>query len=141
MEQDNKNSATVEGVERIGDSFTITLSSPFERQMKDGDVVFSRPGFTMYVANFWSDEGSRSARVERLKEEVPGDDVVVESTPHVDRLYRFSEPGQVGRQPTFYGAVVADDGHLQVAMYYNDERDAELAHTLWQSIQSTRQRS
>jgi hypothetical protein len=127
----------VEGRYEMTDEWTVDLPVPFNQRIEEDQLVFWRPGFTAWV-NVWELDGeSPQERMESLKEMISPDaaDLLEESAGEIQRLaYRMEEEDADGRQPGFYGFAVGSTGHVQVAMYFDDEEDAALAAQIWRSL-------
>jgi hypothetical protein len=127
----------VEGRYEMTDEWTVDLPVKFNQRIEEEQLVFWRPGFTIWV-NVWGLDGeSPRERMESLKEMISSDatDLVEESAEGILRLaYRLEEEAADGRQPGFYGFAIGSSGHVQLAMYFDDEEDAELAAQIWRSL-------
>jgi hypothetical protein len=57
------------------------------------------------------------------------------SDDNVMRLaYRLNEESGDQRVAAFYGFVVGTNGHIQIAIYFDDENDKDLAREIWLSV-------
>ncbi len=129
----------VEGTYEMTASWTITLPpGHFRRRTEDGSLVIWRPGVSLWL-NVWKDERPLSANDrarEIRKEGAPGAfDLRKEKDGELVRVaYRLLEPSEDDRVAAFYGYVVGRTGHVQMAVYFDDERDVELAKAMWRGV-------
>ena len=50
------------------------------------------------------------------------------------RLREDSEDSEENSMPALYAFTVVEDSHLQLAVYFDDEHDVEVALRLWRSV-------
>jgi hypothetical protein len=128
----------VEGEYRMTKDWSITLPEKFNRRMEDDDLVIWRPGFTIWVAVWGNDhEESREERLTWLQEEMSPDAFDIEELREEDVLrfaYRLNEESDDARVAAFYGFAIGSDGHVQLAIYFDDENEIELARSIWRSL-------
>ena len=131
----------VEGPHPLTPEWTIALAEPFNRRIEEGDLVLWRPDVTAWIAIWHNDEGASIAlRLDDLKQHMSAEAYDIEQEQVGGTLY-FSyrlaeepEPGQEPREPGFYSYVFADDSHVQMAVYIDDEDDAGAARALHRSL-------
>ena len=52
--------------------------------------------------------------------------------------YRLNEESEDRRVAAFYGFVIGVNGHIQLAIYFDDESDVEQAKQIWLSVQEVK---
>jgi hypothetical protein len=134
----NANFPVVEGQYDLGSSWTVDLPGKFNRRIEDGDLVLWRPGMTVLVA-LWNNDQAESvaARFAWLREDTNPDAfaMVDDDLGHCRRFaYRLREDNDDNRAPALYAFTVAEHGHVQLAVYFDAERDAQVALHLWRSV-------
>ncbi len=129
----------VEGQYKLTAHWTLTLPAKFSRRFADKELCLWRPGFTIWASVFGNDQ--RTPREERMcsLRDVHASKAFGMATGETDDLsllsYRLAEPSEDQRRPVFHCLAVADDGHLQLAMYFDDEDDLRMAQAIWGSVQ------
>lgn len=130
----------VEGVYRLTEKWSITLPGPFNRRIEDGDLVLWRPGLTMWIAVWGNDEReTTSARLEWLRGDASEEayDFLEEEDGGLLRFsYRLAEESEDDRADALYCFAIADESHVQMAVYFDREQDLETAQALWRSLRS-----
>lgn len=128
----------VSGRYQISPEWSLFLPGAFNRRIEDDDLVIWRPGFTVWIAAWHNKpEESIQTRMRLLKQDITenAQELIEEEDPGVLRLrFRLEEPADDDRVAAYYAFAVADDGYLQIAMYFDDEADAETADGVWRSI-------
>ena len=128
----------VSGDYQLSADWSVTLPDEMNRRIEDQDLVLWRPGFTVWLS-LWNNDNAETAeqRIEWLSSDVSVDafdqSVQTESSP-AKYSYRLNEEREGGVVYALYGFALKDDGHLQVAIYLDDENDVESAASLFQSI-------
>ncbi len=134
----NPNFPVVAGEYALTPEWTITLPGEFSRRFEDQDLVIWRPGITLWIAVWGNDE--EESPDERLSDIVDGIDVgafdlITEEDGNLRRFrYRLNEEAADKRVAPFYCFVVGTSGHVQLAIYFDAERDVTTAETLWRSL-------
>jgi hypothetical protein len=128
----------VEGAYRFTDQWLIDLPRKFNRRVEDGDLVIWRPAFTIYIAAWNNDNnGSKADRLLWLKNEMSKDAFAVQEIEDGDIIrlgYRLTEDRDEGTVHAWYGFAIGDDGHVQIAIYFDDGSDLDMAQNVWRSI-------
>lgn len=128
----------IEGRYPLSDTWSIHLPGPFFQRVEREDVCLWRPGLTVWLAVWNNDKAQTAAeRLERIRSSISGDasDLTEESQEGVLRFaYRLQEVKQDKRVDAFYAYVIGDSGHVQLAIYFDDEEQLELAQTLWRGV-------
>jgi hypothetical protein len=121
----------VEGDHALTAKWAVRLPEPFARRVEDGSPCLWRPGLTIWVAAWNNDR--RQSQAERLRwvKEAASPDRFAESEASADGLtryrYRLRDESEDGPAESVNGYVIADDGHLQLGIYFDDPADAERA--------------
>jgi hypothetical protein len=65
-------------------------------------------------------------------------DVSEESAPGLLRLsYRLADDGSDAAAPAYHCFVVGERGHVQMSVYFDDEKDVEVARALERGLEET----
>jgi len=137
----NPHFPVVTGRHQLTAEWSIDLPGEFNRRIDDGDLVFWRPGITAFVA-IWNNDNAESigARLAWLRGDMNPEafDIVQEDLVDAQRFaYRLredSEDSEENSMPALYAFTVVEDSHLQLAVYFDDEHDVEVALRLWRSV-------
>lgn len=124
----------VTGDFQLTSAWSLSLPLKFNRRVEDGSLILWRSGVTIYF-NAWNNDHDESidTRLTQLKADVSSDafEFQEQETGGIQRFsYRLVEDGV----SALYGFVVADGGHLQVAVYFDDASEAELARSMFASV-------
>jgi hypothetical protein len=132
---------TVEGEYHMTKSWSITLPGEFKRRFENGSLVLWRPGVTLWTNIFRNDLGQpASERLAIFRRSASPDrfDVLEEEQDGVLRFaYRLNEASNDRRRPAFCSFAFGRSGHVQMSVYFDDERDLETARALWRSLRET----
>jgi hypothetical protein len=124
----------VEGDHALSAQWSIRLPERFARRFEEGSVVLWRPGLTIWLTAWNNEHGdSQSKRLSGLKEAIsPERFAEQEDTPeNLTRYsYRLRDENEDGPVESLYGFVISDDGHLQLAIYFDDLADEAEARQL-----------
>ena len=121
----------VVGIVPISTDWLLRLTQPMNRRIEDGSLVLWRPGLTAWIT-VWGNPGDDSPQT-RLAQIRNGasPDRYDEQQRHADGLihhtYRLAETAADSRVPALYGNVIGACGHLQIAVYFDDEPQAGIA--------------
>lgn len=128
-----------EGRYRLTKRWSIDLPGQFKKRIEGGDLCLWRPGLTIWLTAWNNDKNEGvSQRVQQLRADISpaAHDIAVEQKGSLSFLScRLAEKSDDRRHDAFYGFVVSEDGHLQVAIYFDDERDAKTAQSLLKSVE------
>jgi hypothetical protein len=133
---------TVDGTYFMTADWSISLRGAFKRRFEDDSLVLWRSGVTAWII-VWnkSAKETKADRLATLRKDVSTGAFGVRQEVS-DGLLRFSyrlrEEGGDTRAPGFYSFVVGECGHVQMAVYFDDERDVEVARTLWRGLRELR---
>ncbi|MBK7875004.1 MAG: DUF2185 domain-containing protein [Planctomycetes bacterium] len=126
-----------EGETELSDGLVATLPGRFRRRVEDGALVLWRPGITAWVCAYDTGEKRDRWDADTLRSGIPESafDRVEERAGELVRFaYRVHEPAPDQRRPAFQGLVLAPGHFVDVAVYFDEERDVEHALALWRSL-------
>jgi hypothetical protein len=124
----------VEGRYLITSDWAVTLPQQFNRRIDDDAMVFWRPGITAWVV-VWNNNNNETQRerLEWLRSDIAADAFDLESLTDGDVTrfsYRLIERRDFETVYALYGFVIGDNGHVQLSIYFDDERDLETARAI-----------
>ena len=127
----------MEGDYKLTPDWSVFLPEKFNRRVEDGSLVLWRPGITIYV-NAWNNDRDESidARRSKIKSEISPKAFELQEEQEgaiAFFSYRLIEDGV----NALYGFVFSDARHLQVAIYFDDETDIDLARSIFVSFAVT----
>jgi hypothetical protein len=112
--------------------------------MEEGSLVFWRPGLTIWLTAWNNDRGeSQAQRLRRIKEIAsPRRFAEHESTDGtLTRFsYRLRDESDDGPVESVSGLVLAEDGDLQLSVYFDDPADEAEARRIVDSVTGPGQR-
>lgn len=116
----------------------LHLPEQFTRRIEDGDLVLWRPGLTVWLAAWGNDNSeSQSPRLERAKRGSSPDRCEERQSTSGGlsrfsyRLLDWSEDGQI---ESIHSLAFADDGELNLAIYFDDPADENKAWEIAESV-------
>jgi hypothetical protein len=126
---------------QMTEDWALTLPLQFQRRFEDQDLVLWRPGFTMWI-NIWGASGETpQARCTRVRETADPNAFDAKVVDHRETLwlsYRLNEPDEErGTRFALYGFAFGVSGDVNIAFYFDDESDLEIARTIWLSVNET----
>lgn len=128
----------VEGEYILTDTWSIRLTERFARRVEDGCLILWRPGLTLRMVAWNNDHGETQAkRLSWIKESAsPGRYAEQEFTTHdmIHYSYRLCDESKNGPVETLSAYFLSQDGHLQMAVYFDDPRDEDTARQLVESV-------
>jgi hypothetical protein len=128
----------VEGEHRLTDTWSIRLPGQFARRIEDGSLVLWRPGLTIWLEVWNNDHGETQARRLAGVRRSASKDRYAEQKSTAGEVTRFSyrllDESEAGPVESLYGFVFADDGHLEMAIYFDDPADERGARELVESV-------
>lgn len=129
----------VEGRYSLTADWSIELPERFARRIEDGSLVLWRPGFTIWLAAWNNDhEESRQERLAWVKQEASPqryDECESEADGVTRYGYRLRDENEDGPVESIACYVFSDDGHLQLAVYFDDPDDEPKAWRIVRSIE------
>jgi hypothetical protein len=128
----------IEGNYRMTEDWAVTLDQKYNRRIEDGSLVIWRPGFTIWT-NVWNaKEGETPEQnLQLLKKDISAKatDMKEEKEGTILKLsYRLDEASEDKRRPAFYGFAVGPTGHVQISIYFDDEKDLATARQIFKSL-------
>jgi hypothetical protein len=131
----------VEGRYQMTPDWAVTLPQQFNRRIEDGSLVFWRPGITCWTI-VWNNDKSetKQERLEWLRGDTSPDAFEVQSDTdgYVTRYsYRLTERRDKGVVHALYGFAIGVDGYVQMAIYFDDVADLEIAREICRSLDET----
>jgi hypothetical protein len=128
----------VSGDYQLSSRWTITLSKEMNRRLEDRDLVLWRTGITVWMSLWNNDRGETvRERLGWLQSDASPEafDISVEANSTPARYsYRLNEQREDGVVFALYGFALKDDGHLQIAIYVDQEVDLADARALLSSV-------
>jgi hypothetical protein len=128
----------VEGDHPLTTSWSMHLPERFARRVEDGQLVLWRPGLTIWLTAWNNDHGeSQGKRLAGLKKSISPDRFAEQESQakNLTRYtYRLRDENEDGPVESLYGFVISDDGHLQMAIYFDDPKDEAEARQLVESV-------
>jgi hypothetical protein len=117
----------VEGRYQMTKEWSLTLPEKFNRRIEDGDLVIWRPGITMWVTVWGNDKNENNgSRLKRIRADISPQAFDIE-TSKADKVlqlsYRLKEGKEQGAVPAYYCFAVGNSGHVQMAIYLDNEKD------------------
>lgn len=132
----------VEGRYQLTDDWAVTLPVQFNRRIEDESLVLWRPGITVWTIAWNNDKAeTQQQRLDWLRRDSSPDafahEVLVEGD--ITRFtYRLTERREEGVVHALYAFAIGVDGHVQMAIYFDDDKDLVLARQIWMSLDETR---
>ncbi|MEO8702441.1 MAG: hypothetical protein ABI867_20525 [Kofleriaceae bacterium] len=128
----------VDGRHQLTDQWSLELPSQFARRIEEGSLVLWRPGLTIWLDAYGNDHRtSRTQRAKEMRSEISQRAVNIRETADnkITRLvYRLTESNAKGTLEAVYSFSFSDDGHLQMAVYFDVAADEAVADALAASV-------
>ena len=128
----------VEGRHAITDTWSIELPERFARRVEDDSVVLWRPGLTIWLAAWGKDKTeSQAERLTSIKESAAPMrfEECENNSDGITRFsYRLRDENEEGTVESIYAYVINDNGHLQMAVYFDDPAEGVKARMLAESV-------
>lgn len=134
---------TVEGEYQMTRDWSITLPGRFKKRFEDGSLVLWGRGVTAWII-LWDKPATekKSDRLAFLRKDISPKayDLSEDSAAGLLRFsYRLADDGSDARAPAYHSFVVGEQGHVQMAVYFDVEDDLEVAKALERSLKETDQ--
>jgi hypothetical protein len=131
----------VEGQYQMTESWAVTLPRQFNKRFEDDSLVLWRPGITIWTV-VWNNDNAESQqeRLNNIRKDVSPDafDGAVVADGDVTRFtYRLTEHREEGVVHALYAFAIGVDGHVQMAIYFDNEADLDLARQISDSLTET----
>lgn len=135
----NRNFPVVSGLTQLTKKWSLDLPGEFNRRIEDEQLVMWRPGLTFWISvwNSPSERATTAMTVKMLRDDIGPSayDLVEDQKDGLIRIrYRLMEHAEDKRLPALYGFLVADDGYLQFAAYFDREEDEQVAQEVFESV-------
>jgi hypothetical protein len=128
----------VEGHHQLTDDWAVTLPAQFNQRVEDDSLVLWRPGITVWTTIWNNDEQeAQQERFETLRSAIsPAAFDVAESVEGdlIRFAYRLNETREESMVHAVYGFAIGPAGHVQMAIYCDEEADLKLAWQVWRSL-------
>lgn len=128
----------VEGQYQMTKEWSVSLPEKFNRRIEGGDLVIWRPGMTQWVVVWGNDKNEgKDVRLKRIRDRISPEayDIRELKAGSVFRLsYRLKEGKEQGAVPGYYCYAVGDTGHVQMAIYLDNEKDVVSAQSICGSL-------
>lgn len=129
----------VEGRYSLTAEWSLHLPEPFARRVEDGSLVLWRPGLTIWLIAWGNDheesQGDRLAKVKRGASPQRFAECESETGGVTRYSYRLRDESEDGRVESVSGSIFNDDGHLQVAVYFDDPDYEDTARRIVDSVE------
>jgi hypothetical protein len=128
----------VQGEHALTAEWSVQLPEQFARRVEDGSLVLWRPGLTLWIAVWGNDNNETQAeRLAWIKAEASPGRVDVRESDRGGAMrfsYRLRDENDDGPVESLNAYVIADDGHLQLSVYFDDQADINEAQQLVDSV-------
>jgi hypothetical protein len=128
----------VEGDHALTETWSIHLPEPFARRVEEGSLVLWRPGLTIWLTAWDNDhgesQGKRLAWIKKTASKDRFDEHETEANNVTRYRYRLHDDNQGGPVESLNAFALNDDGHLQMAVYFDDPADEVKAQRLVDSV-------
>jgi hypothetical protein len=138
----NPDFPTAAGRYQITREWSVTLPGEFNRRVEDGALVLWRPGLTVWMLVWGNDHAeSLQARLNGLRRRRSPqafDEEVLNEEGLTRYAYRLSEQRDDGLLCALYAFAIGASGHVQAAIYCDDEAELVVAKQIWRSFEDIR---
>ena len=118
--------------------WSIALDQPYNRAEQGSELVLFRPGFTIWVSAWPNENGDsidQRARWIAAETSRGAYDVVTGSRgPLFRHAFRLDEVKAEGVLQGYFGYTVAAGGHLQMAIFFDNQEDLATAKSIVESV-------
>src|SRR6266404_4557255 len=118
------------------DEWEIFLPLPFCRRFEDGALVLWRHGITAWIRVWNNDKGDskekRLSRIKRDRSRTAFNEVEERGDGVLRYAYRLVEEN--ADAAGLYCFAISNDGHVQMAVYFDREGNLPLAEGLWRNL-------
>jgi len=126
-------------VQLLGD-WSIFLDQPHNVRLEDGSLVLWRPGFTIWIS-IWNND--KDETIEQRRDWIVSTaspdayDILSAQDGTVFRYaYRLNEEREEDSAQAYYGFVIGDDSHIQIAVYFDSSYDLARAKAAVASVRN-----
>jgi len=134
----NSKFPVVESKYQMTKRWSITLPGKFNRRFEDKNLVIWRPGITAWIV-IWNNDKKQSSqeRCKAIRKDISPQAFELEEIndgPVLRFAYRLTEKGEEGVVHALYSFAFSEDGHVQMAVYFDAESDLDIAKQMWRSL-------
>jgi hypothetical protein len=133
--------AVIEGRCAITEEWSILLPEEFNRRFDEDSLVIWHPGFTMWIIVWGNDRGeAQKSRLARIQADMSHNVFDLEQFHDEGVLYfsyRLRETSDDRRVPALYGFAIGETGHVQIAIYFDQESDLGKAKAILKSLRES----
>lgn len=124
----------VEGKYQMTEDWSIVLPQKFNRRFEDDCLVIWRPGITAWIV-IWGNNKKESAeqRCQAIRKDIDPESFALEEQTDGSILrfaYRLTEKREAAFVHGLYSFAFSEAGHVQMAVYFDAERDLETAKAM-----------
>ena len=134
----NPDYPVIEGIYYLDSEWLCVLPNKFNKRVEGTDIVFWRPGITVWVALHKMNSGMVAQDLyEGFKSDISPlhKDLIEDRSQHLLRIsYRLEEPSNDNRVAAFYSFIIGMKGYVQLAAYFDDESDLSVAMKIMNSV-------
>jgi hypothetical protein len=127
---------------QLTERWSLELPSQFARRVEEGSLVLWRPELTIWLDAWNNDQRtSRTARLKEIRSKISSAATAIRerSDPRVTRLvYRLRDTNADGPVESVNAFTFSDDGHLQMAVYFDEAADEAVALAIADSVELAR---
>lgn len=119
-------------------TWSIHLPEQFTRRIEDGSLVFWRPGLTIWLTAWGNNNNeSQADRLAWIRDEASpsrfdSQEAVADGVTRFS--YRLRDENDDGPVDSLYAYIIADDGHMQASVYFDDVADAAKTQQIVDSV-------
>lgn len=128
----------VQGHYDMTPEWSIELPMPFNRRFEDCSLVLWRPGITAWIVVWGNDQAEpvevrmRALKARRAPQAFDEQAFTRDGVGY--QLYRLHESADDGRTAAAYTFAFSDAGHVQMAVYFDNEADLPVVESLWRGL-------
>jgi hypothetical protein len=131
----------IEGRYGMTKEWSILLPEKFNRRFEEESLVIWHSGFTMWII-VWGNDGfeARETRLAQLRARVSDQAFDLEQSHDEGVLvfsYRLRETIDDNSVPALYGFAIGESGHVQMAIYFDQESDLGKAKAILKSLRES----
>lgn len=124
----------VSGQYQLTSIWSVSLPLKFNRQIEEGSLILWRPSLTLYF-NVWNNNHNESidTRLAQLKQGISTEAFELHEQSNICN-HRLSYQLIEDEIHALYGFVLAKESYIQVATYFDNASDINLARSIFASI-------
>jgi hypothetical protein len=128
----------VSGVYQMTRQWSVSLPSEFFRRVEDKQLVLWKPGLTCWVSvwNARPDDTPQSMYQWRRADIAKSSISVFEEPDRPQPRFAYLLKEQSGEREAwaFYGFTFGTSGHILFSIYFDEERDLDVAKDIWRGV-------